>query len=152
MKSYREVLQARVPAGQRQSTRALVQFHGLPSPGSVSALIRKLEGGSAPPPPPVPPRIGVTTEGSGDSAVFVVAGSHFLPNRTVTVRFARIGDGQVHQVNVQNTSDGGGNFTLRQSIPCIRGLQISVSATDSRPSNEDLTGVLWSNTVTSACP
>ena len=51
MKSYRQVLQSRVPEGQRGSARALAQAHGLsgsPSGASLIALIRILEGVSQP--------------------------------------------------------------------------------------------------------
>jgi len=41
--SYRKVLQTTVPAGQRGSTRTLVQAHGLSFPASLRALIQVLE-------------------------------------------------------------------------------------------------------------
>jgi hypothetical protein len=153
MKSYRQVLISRVPEGQRKSARALVQSHGLPSPGSLRALIQKLEGsvvvvgdgggGVA------TPQIKVTHEGSGAGSVFVIEGSGFLPNKTVTVRVV---DDALATVTFPHSADESGKIAIRQSISCVSGLALHFSATDSRPNPSDLTGVLWSSTFTTICP
>lgn len=101
---------------------------------------------------PVPPPrliISVSTEGSGASSVFVVTGSGFLPNHVVHVRVV---DDALATVFFQQSSDGSGQFKLRQSIQCITGLALHFSANDERPDPHDLTGTLWSNTVTTSCP
>ena len=153
MKSYRQVLLTRVPAGQRK-TRDLVFFHGV---HTLSALIQKLEAPPPPPPPPPPPvatrpSITVSTEGAGESAVFVVRGSAFVANAAVAIRAARIGDGQVFNVFFSTTATPSGQVEMRISIPCVSGLPLSFSANDARPDSSDLTGTLWSNTVTVPCP
>jgi hypothetical protein len=151
MKSYRAVLMSKVPPGQRK-TRDLVFFHRV---HTLSALIQKLE--SVPGPDHGPgtrekPIISVTTEGSGTGAVFVVKGSGFVADAPVTVRAARIGDGQIHNVFFHARSAAGGALETRISIPCVPGLQLSFSANDGRPDPSDLTGTLWSNTVQAFCP
>ncbi|MFF9914175.1 hypothetical protein [Streptomyces sp. NPDC013457] len=98
---------------------------------------------------PEPPAIRVETEGSGDSAVFLIDGTRFAANATVTVRVV---DDNLAQRNFQQTADSAGEMHMRQSIPCLSGLPLHISATDSRPDRNDLTGVLWSNTVTLPCP
>jgi hypothetical protein len=153
MKSYRQALLTRVPAGQRR-TRDLVFFHGV---HTLSALIQKLEAPPDLPPPlvtptPTRPAITVTTEGSGESAVFVVRGSAFVASAAVAIRAARIGDGQVFNVFFSTTATPSGQIELRISIPCLSGLPLSFSANDGRPDSADLTGTLWSNTVTVPCP
>jgi hypothetical protein len=153
MKSYRQVLLSRVPAGQRK-TRDLVFFHRV---HTLSALIQKLEQASPPPPPPPPPQttrpvISVTTEGQGESAVFIVRGSGFVANSAVAIRAARIGDGQVHNVFFQTSATSDGRIETRLGIPCVSGLQLSFSANDGRSDPSDHTGTLWSNTVQSSCP
>ncbi|WP_189232871.1 hypothetical protein [Streptomyces flaveolus] len=102
-----------------------------------------------PPPPPITkPQITVRTEGAGDSAVFLIDGVRFVGDTTVTVRVV---DDALSQRTFQQTSDSGGELHMRQSIPCLSGLPLHISATDSRP-DRDPTGVLWSNTVTLPCP
>lgn len=100
-------------------------------------------------PVPLAPEITVRTEGSGDSAVFIIDGVRFSSNTTVTVRVV---DDALAQRNFQKTSDSGGELHMRQGFTCISGLALHISATDGRPDRNDLTGVLWSNTVTLSCP
>ncbi len=95
------------------------------------------------------PEITVRTEGAGDSAVFVIDGVRFISGTTVTVRVV---DDALAQRNFQQTSDAQGELHMRQSISCTSGLALHISATDSRPDQSDITGVLWSNTVTLPCP
>lgn len=99
--------------------------------------------------PPPKPSISVSTEGSGATSVFVVTGSGFLPNHLVHVRVV---DDALTTLFFQQSSDGNGQFKLRQSIPCSSGLALHFSANDERADSHDLTGTLWSNTVTTSCP
>jgi len=147
MKSYRQALLARVPPGKRK-TRDLIFFYAV---HTIGALIQKLEGGP-PTPTPTRPAIAVTTEGSGTSAIFMVSGSQFLAGAAVAIRAARIGDGQIPTVFFNTTSTAAGTMQMRLPIPCIFGLQLSFSANDGRPDASDLTGTLWSNTVTVGYP
>ncbi|WP_162820669.1 WD40/YVTN/BNR-like repeat-containing protein [Microvirga calopogonii] len=83
---------------------------------------------------------------------FKITGSDFLPNAKVNLRGANIINNQVNNVfwSTQSNSTGGIDYTLQ--IPCVPGVQISFSANDGRSDPNDLTGTLWSNTVTSSCP
>jgi hypothetical protein len=150
MKSYRQTLLSRVPEGQRR-TRDLVFAYGV---HTLSALIQKLEAtpSPGPPAPPTRPAISIGTEGAGETAVFVIRGSGFLAGAAVSIRAARIGDGQVHNVFFQTAATAEGKIDARLHIPCITGLQLSFSANDGRPDASDLTGTLWSNTAHANCP
>jgi len=112
---------------------------------------------SSPPPPPPPPQgpapiIEVSATGGGGGTVFEVTGSRFVPNVQVTIRGARIEDGQIHQFYWAAMSDGGGNLSFDIPLPCVGGVIISFSANDGRHSSTDLTDRLWSNTVQASCP
>jgi hypothetical protein len=102
-----------------------------------------------PPQPQPPPHITVRTEGSGTSAIFIIDGTQFNPGVTVTVRVV---DDALAQRNFTKSSESDGEFHMRQSIPCISGLGLHISATDSRRDPHDFTGVTWSNTVDVSCP
>lgn len=95
------------------------------------------------------PSISVSVEGSGATSVFVVTGSGFLPNHVVHVRVV---DDALNTLFFQQSSDGSGQFKLRQGIRCNTGGALHFSANDGRPDPHDLTGTLWSNTVTTSCP
>jgi hypothetical protein len=101
MKSYRQVLLSRVPEGQRTSARALIQTHGLPFPSSLSALVRKLEGGTPTPPPPPPPpppsafisvSIGFDT-GAIQNRVLRITGNGFAAGEQVKLQITTKVDG-----------------------------------------------------------
>jgi hypothetical protein len=153
MKSYRQVLLSRVPAGQRK-TRDLVFSHGV---HTLSALIQKLE---VPPQPPplLPPTISATFSGSIQDAKFHVTGSRFLPNRPnnnqgVAVRVVDANSLQETRREFTGSSADGkidhvieGNLTgLTLNAAGIA--TVAISATDGRPNQADVTGFLWSNTV-----
>jgi hypothetical protein len=122
-----------------------------------------------PPPPPLPPpppqtpappapselrpQISVSTTGSGQSSVFHVKGSRFVPQGggQVTIRGARIGDGQVFNY-YWTTQSSGGAINADLEIPSVPGVQISFSANDGRPDPTDHTDRFWSNTVTVTAP
>lgn len=135
------------------SVRELARAVGLPAPHSVRTLIRMVDSlPSARPSDPgdePAPQIGVRSEGVGSAAVFIVTGTGFLPNRTVTVRVV---DDQLATLNFQQSADAGGKLVMRQSIPCLSGRRLHFSATDSRRDPDDLTGVKWSDTVHMSCP
>lgn len=120
---------------------------GIPSPNTPPP----------PPPPPPPPQgsppsISVGSSSGGTGTIFRVTGSSFLPNVQVTVRGARIDDGQVHQFYWSTTSSSSGNVQLDIPLPCVPGIVISFSANDGRHNPADLTDRLWSNTVQATCP
>ncbi|GGY50822.1 hypothetical protein [Streptomyces omiyaensis] len=144
------------------NVRQLVRRLDMLAPISTRHLIALLDGlhivvapqPSPAPPPPEPqvsprPEITVRVEGAGGAAVFVVDGVRFARNATVIVRVV---DDALAQRAFQLPSDGGGVLRMRQSIPCVSGLALHFSATDGRRDRNDLTGVLWSNTVTHSCP
>jgi hypothetical protein len=107
---------------------------------------------STPPQPPVPPAkptISVTKSGSGGGSVFVVDGFGFTPNADVRIRAV---DDTLAERDFHQSTDGAGRLDARLAIPCISGLPLHFSATDGRPDPSDVTGVLFSNTVTTSCP
>jgi hypothetical protein len=99
--------------------------------------------------PPTKPEIRVSTKGVGDKSEFIVSGSGFRSNATVTIW---VGDGQANQLTFQGTADSTGKLNFRQSIPCSSGSSLYFSASDGRPDRINQTGVLHSNTVTINCP
>jgi hypothetical protein len=107
------------------------------------------EQATPPPPPPVKPTISVTKSGSGEGSVFVVAGSGFSPNADVRIRVV---DDTLAERDFHQSVDGSGKLNSTLGIPCVSGLGLHFSATDGRPDPSDLTGVLFSNTVTTSCP
>jgi hypothetical protein len=113
---------------------------------SSSSTFTVISPPTTPPTPVVKPSITVDYK-SG----FVVTGSHFSPNKRVTIRVVDDGD-PAHYLDYYQTSDSKGDFTTTLSITCNAGYNLHFSATDLRPDSTDLTGDLWSNTVTIACP
>jgi hypothetical protein len=108
-----------------------------------------------PAPPPAqgaPPSISIGASGGGSSTVFRLTGTNFVPNAQVTVRGARIGDGQFHDFYWSTSSDNSGGVHLDIPLPCVPGIVISFSANDGRRDPGDLTNRLWSNTVQAVCP
>lgn len=108
-------------------------------------------------PPPQPqglaPTIGVSATGGGTGTIFKVTGSNFVPKAQVTIRGARIGDGQIHQFYWSARSDDEGDLIpFDIPLPCVPGLVINFSANDGRHNPADLTERLWSNTVPASCP
>lgn len=147
MKSYRQVLLDRVPAGQRK-TRDLVFFHRV---HTLSALIRKLEGTGSPDTEP-PPTINVTHAGPMTAKEFTVMGSGFLADRQVTIRVV---DANALIETRREVTRSTGNGSIRHVIVGdISGLvvnalgiaTIAFSATDGRPAPGN-PNQLFSNTV-----
>ncbi len=99
-----------------------------------------------PPPPPVKPSIAVQSNGDGS---FVVRGSNFLPNTTVHIRVV---DAALTTVWFNQTSTPQGTIEYPTGKICQLPGQLSFSANDGRNDPQDLTGTLWSNTVTTTCP
>jgi hypothetical protein len=150
----RDVLPQYRPDG---NVRMLARRLDLTAPISMRSFIRLLDSLHVviPPPPVVTPppqplpHITVGTDGSGASAVFKIDGTQFNSNATVTVRVV---DDALAQRTFTKSSEANGDFHMRQSIPCLSGLGLHISATDGRRDPHDLTGVAWSNTVDVSCP
>jgi hypothetical protein len=128
------------------------------APISMRSLIALLDSlhfddGTGVPPVVTPgvtkPQITVRSESAGAGSVFVVEGTGFVSGSTVTVRIV---DDAFTQQNRQQSADANGNLSMRISLPCLSGLGLHFSATDSRPDGSDLTGVLFSNTFDISCP
>ena len=112
----------------------------------------------APPTPPappsvsvVPPTLSVRASGGGIDSVFRATGSGFLSNVQVTLRGARIEDGQVRQFYWSTISSSEGKIEIDLPLPCVPGIGISFSANDGRYNSNDRTDRLWSNTVPATC-
>jgi hypothetical protein len=92
------------------------------------------------------PTISVAYDGPAASASFTVTGRDFVPNHSVHIRV-------VNNFTLQNgffdtTSDSSGRINHEINFPCVPGVKLSFSANDERGDRNDLTGTLWSNTVT----
>jgi len=127
-----------------------------------------------PEPPPPPPVID-----SYDRNSFTLKGKQFLPSHTVYVRLTVTGS-VINAYGVvindlrstfpllQFTSDSAGNLSAvinpknvlqvlliddlgNYVSGCASGEQLSFSANDGRPNSSDITGILWSNTLTITC-
>ncbi|RJL31853.1 hypothetical protein D5H75_15430 [Bailinhaonella thermotolerans] len=129
--------------------------------GSAWVWSKVADPAPAPPPPPPPPqpqpatrppRLEVSTTGSGESTVFTLTGSGFLPNAQITVRGVRPGDGQVFEWYWLTSATPSGTLDFPIPLPCVPGLVIHFSATDGRVNATDLTHRLWTNTVPAPCP
>jgi hypothetical protein len=127
--------------------------NGLP----VSALVRRINELEAavrelqkradiPHPSLSPPSLNISARGNG---VFAVSGSGYKPASAITVRVV---DNALKTITQQVSSNQDGKIseqTIR--LVCVIGAPLHFSATDGRSNPSDLTGVLWSNTVTTAC-
>jgi hypothetical protein len=98
------------------------------------------------------PQISVTPQGAGTSTQFHVTGSGFRAGTVVTVRVTRVADGQIISPSFSQKAGPDGSLEFGLFLPCRSGLQFHFAATDNSPDPSDWTGVLWSNTVTAACP
>jgi hypothetical protein len=92
------------------------------------------------------PQISVQSNGDGS---FRVSGSGFLPNTTV---FIRVVDDVLNQLTFYQGSTADGRLEFPTGRICVFPGRLYFSANDGRPDPTDLTGVLWSNTVTTTCP
>jgi hypothetical protein len=103
---------------------------------------------SSPPPPPPPqkPNIKVVYHPPAASARFSITGTGFVANHVVHVRGVNLSTLQTAYADT--TSDSSGAIDMEADIPCAQGTELSFSANDERPDPSDLTGTLWSNTVT----
>lgn len=127
-----------------------------------------------PEPPPPPPVID-----SYDRNTFTLKGKNFLPSHTVYVRLTVTGsvinaygtvinDLRTTFPLLQFTSDSAGNLSAvinpSNVLPalliddlgnyvygCAPGEKLSFSAHDGRSNSSDITGILWSNTLTITC-
>jgi hypothetical protein len=92
------------------------------------------------------PVISVSTKGDGS---FVITGSGFVTNTTVHIRVV---DDALTTLWFDTGSDGQGKINFPVSGICKLPGNLHFSANDGRPDPSDLTGTLWSNTVTASCP
>lgn len=100
---------------------------------------------SQPQVPLPPPTISVT---SPKSRTFIVEGSKFLPGSQVAIRVA---DDKLNpNLYYNTTATASGSISATLPIPCDPG-KLLFSANDGRRDPKDLTGTLWSNTVSIYC-
>jgi hypothetical protein len=99
---------------------------------------------SAPPPPP--PSISVDYDGPAAEAEFTVTGNGFVPNHAVHIRV--VNNSNLVTVFFDTTSASNGAIDHQLNFPCVPGIKLSFSANDERDDPNDVTGTLWSNTVT----
>jgi hypothetical protein len=102
-------------------------------------------------PPPDPPTISkpaISVQSNGEGS-FVVSGTNFLPNATVHIRVV---DAALTNVWFHHTSTSQGTLQYPTGRICQLPGQLFFSANDGRKDQQDLTGTLWSNTVTTTCP
>ena len=97
--------------------------------------------------PVVKPHISVAYTPPPASAKFNIKGTNFLKNHVVHIRGVNDADPQ-HPAFADTTSDSSGAIDFTVNIPCQPGTQLSFSANDERPDPGDVTGTLFSNTVT----
>lgn len=117
----------------------------------VSTLTRTFDITARPraaPPPPTPSRPTIVAQSNGDGS-FTISGSDFNRNATVHIRVV---DDALATLWFSHTADGNGKFVFPTGRICQRRGAIHFSANDGRSNPQDLTGTLWSNTVTSSCP
>ena len=107
--------------------------------------LQKQSGQTPTPPPSSQPQISVSSQ----SGTFAVSGSGFLATTNVTIRVV---DDAFNTLTFRQSTDSTGQLSATLPISCVSGLSLHFSATDSRPNPSDLTGVLWSNTITTTCP
>jgi hypothetical protein len=107
-----------------------------------------------PPPAPAPARpvIRVAPRGSQANAEFLVSGSGFLPDVTVTIKAGWYEVDGIGNMYWDTRSDQNGDMERPCPLPCVPGLQITFTANDGRPDPDDLTDRFWSNPVQTTCP
>jgi hypothetical protein len=117
---------------------------------SLGQVTVRAKPGPPPPPPPPPARPSIAVQGKGDGS-FVVTGLGFSPNATIHIRIV---DGPFgDELFLSATSDPAGKLqSFMTGKICQRPGQLFFSANDGRADPTDLTGTLWSNTVTMSCP
>lgn len=130
-----------------QATATGVGSHGNAEASRSTTITAK----PVPPQPQVPrpatkPTISVVDDGPATSASFAVTGSNFVGNRSVHIRV--VNNFTLQNGFVTTTSDSSGRINHEINVPCESGVQLSFSANDGRDNPNDLTGTLWSNTVT----
>ncbi len=100
-----------------------------------------------PEPTPEKPFIAVETRGDGS---FVVSGSNFSPNARV---YIHVVDANLKRVVFHDTSNPEGKLEgFQTGRICTQPGTLVFSANDGRRNRADVTGTLWSNSVTTSCP
>ena len=100
-----------------------------------------------PTPIPVPTKPNISVSAKGDGS-FVVNGSDFLPNTTVHIRVV---DDALTNIILDQSSTSQGTLSYTSGKLCQLPGRLYFSANDGRSDPSDLTGTLWSNTVTTTC-
>ena len=103
-----------------------------------------------PPPPSSPTQPKIRVSEAADKHSFVISGSGFLPNTTITVRITEPNTIHAPPLSTTSTPDGTIHFTTPDVCGNYTG-PVSIAATDGRPDNADITGDLWSNTASTMC-
>ncbi len=114
--------------------------------GGSAIASAKIHTVAAPIAGPVAPVVTVQAKGDGS---FVVNGTGFAPNSTVTIRIV---DKSGNAVTYQVTANGQGAISFATGVICQQQGEIYISATDDRrdPTNA-ASGILYSNVVTVSC-
>lgn len=112
---------------------------------TVTVDVKAQPSPTKPPPTPTKPNISVSNKGDGS---FVVNGSGFLPNTTVHIRVV---DDALANIILDQSSTSQGTLNYTSGKLCQRPGRLYFSANDGRSNPSDLTGTLWSNTVTTTC-
>jgi hypothetical protein len=100
--------------------------------------------------PPSRPIITVTqdTPANGGEAKFTITGDGFVPNSSINVRVLDA-LGRPHD-NPSHANDQGSIF-VPFHVGCAQGDVLNFAAHDTRPDNNDLSGILWSSPVLHTC-
>ena len=125
-----------------------VTVKGIGSTGYAEATASTTVVAKPKPSPPLPqtkPSISVSAKGDGS---FVVSGSGFLPNTTVHIRVV---DDALATIFLDRSSTAQGTLNYTTGKLCQLPGKLHFSANDGRSDRNDLTGTLWSNTVTTTC-
>ena len=139
---------------------------GQTGPGAPTTLTQHLEIMAAAPAPPTPtptpasqpPHISAAFSGTITNASFHVTGTGFLPNRPASNQGVaiRVVDAnalvETRREFTSSTSAGAIDHTIQGdlsglTVNALRVATVAISATDGRPSSADVTGFMWSNTV-----
>jgi len=100
----------------------------------IQQLEQKVGGG----PPPSQRTISVTKEGTGLNTVFTVTGAGFTPNGLVVVRITAP---NLEQISFAESAGADGKFVAKRSVPCLTGLQLTVTAFEDADSTKQATPV-----------
>jgi hypothetical protein len=115
----------------------------VPSAWACATPLATSSGGSSG--SPQPPTISVSTP---QPNTFTISGSSF---RGSTAVHLRVVDDALAQRYFNQTSGPDGRLSMTLNSLCVNPGQLHFSANDGRQNPRDVTGTLWSNTVTATC-